>query len=129
MSNVNVKSNLESLLKDAQSINISENKGGKSRESIYKNLSSLPSVEQKKMRTKLRRKGDNLCIALISSFKREKGIKEDTKKDASNLMQFYKENFILNDFSLSSFCSDNRNEGDKKIYQLALNILKDIYSK
>lgn len=126
------KSNLEKLLSDANQMNISSHLGGKSREKIYKfQLSGdIPSIDQKKMRNKIRRDGDRFCMNIISNFKSSGGkMNDDLKKSISDFMIFYKEKFILNDLSLSSFSASNRNDADKKMISLALNICKESLAK
>jgi len=71
------------------------------KERMYKHLSPNASAkDQKKFRSKQRRKLQNHCDAILIAKKQNK--KEELTKLVSAFIKFYKSDYILNDFSLSS---------------------------
>ena len=83
-----VKSTLETLLSEIKAdVNVKENKGGKSKDNIYK-LSGLTTDEMKKSRNQIRSKMDKLASYALSALKRENGIKEDTKEGIKNFIAY-----------------------------------------
>lgn len=123
----------QNLLSELNKHNISKNgMGSTSREKIYRfQLSGeINSIEAKKMRNKLRSLTISHCMNVKNSFiSNGEKINEIVKADCKKFVEFYKSQFILNDFSISSLCSGNRNEADKKIMQSALEIVKKSISK
>ena len=86
------------------------------KEDIFENCSDK---EKKSLRKKLRNTLYSLCSSLIDE-------KEETKKKKliSSFNDFYKQVYIVNDYSLQSVCNENLKSDKKEILQNALNICK-----
>lgn len=82
--------------------------------------SNLNSKDQKKKRNKIRRQLKNLVNSIISV--NLKG-KKETKYN-KDFINFYKANYILNDFSLSSL-TNKTNEEDINDYTFVLTFVKE----
>lgn len=128
-----IKSDLQSLLAQINKHNISaKGQGGNSREKIYRFQlnNSIDTISQKKLRNKLRNLTVSYCLNVKAVYLQNgEKINPAVKEIANKFVEFYKEQFILNDFSINSICSANRNEGDKKLMQSALDIVKKCVSK
>lgn len=94
---------------------------GTKKASIYKDEIFLEcnDKEKKSLRKKLRNTLYSLCSSLIDE-------KEETKKKKliSSFNEFYKQVYIINDYSLQSICNENLKSEKKEILQNALNICK-----
>lgn len=94
---------------------------GTKKASIYKDeiFSECSDKEKKSLRKKLRNTLYSLCSSLIDE-------KEETKKKKliSSFNEFYKQVYIINDYSLQSVCNENLKSEKKEILQNALNICK-----
>lgn len=94
---------------------------GTKKASIYKDeiFSECSDKEKKSLRKKLRNILYSLCSSLIDE-------KEETKKKKliSSFNEFYKQVYIINDYSLQSVCNENLKSEKKEILQNALNICK-----
>lgn len=94
---------------------------GTKKASIYKEeiFSECSDKEKKSLRKKLRNTLYSLCSSLIDE-------KEETKKKKliSSFNEFYKQVYIINDYSLQSVCNENLKSEKKEILQNALNICK-----
>lgn len=86
------------------------------KENIFENCSDK---EKKSLRKKLRNTLYSLCSSLIDE-------KEETKKKKliSSFNEFYKQVYIINDYSLQSVCNENLKSEKKEILQNALDICK-----
>lgn len=94
---------------------------GTKKATIYKEdiFSECSDKEKKSLRKKLRNTLFSLCSSLIDE-------KEETKKKKliSSFNEFYKQVYIINDYSLQSVCNENLKSEKKEILQNALNICK-----
>lgn len=94
---------------------------GTKKATIYKEdiFSECSDKEKKSLRKKLRNTLYSLCSSLINE-------KEETKKKKliSSFNEFYKQVYIINDYSLQSVCNENLKSEKKEILQNALNICK-----
>lgn len=94
---------------------------GVKKATIYKEdiFSECSDKEKKSLRKKLRNTLYSLCSSLIDE-------KEETKKKKliSSFNEFYKQVYIINDYSLQSVCNENLKTEKKDILQQALNICK-----
>lgn len=86
------------------------------REEIF---SELSDKEKKIARKKFR----NILLSLSESLIQEKD-KTRLEKLKKVFLDFYKEIYKVNDFSLSSICSENMKETNKEILRKALQIVK-----
>lgn len=88
---------------------------------IYKEeiFSKLSDKEKKIVRKKFR----NTILSLSESLTQEKD-KTRLEKLKKAFLDFYKQVYKVNDFSLSSVCSENMKETNKEILKKALQIVK-----
>lgn len=88
---------------------------------IYKEeiFSELSDKEKKVVRKKFR----NTILSLSESLVQEKD-KTRLEKLKKAFLDFYKQVYKVNDFSLSSVCSENMKETNKDILKKALQIVK-----
>lgn len=88
---------------------------------IYKEeiFSKLSDKEKKVARKKFR----NTILSLSESLTQEKD-KTRLEKLKKAFLDFYKQVYKVNDFSLSSVCSENMKETNKEILKKALQIVK-----
>lgn len=88
---------------------------------IYKKeiFSELSDKEKKVARKKFR----NTILSLSESLTQEKD-KTRLEKLKKAFLDFYKQVYKVNDFSLSSVCSENMKETNKEILKKALQIVK-----
>lgn len=88
---------------------------------IYKEeiFSELSDKEKKVARKKFR----NTILSLSESLTQEKD-KTRLEKLKKAFLDFYKQVYKVNDFSLSSICSENMKETNKEILKKALQIVK-----
>ena len=108
----NLNKNTEGLLKTSFGIKKSD---------IYKEeiFSELSDKEKKVARKKFR----NTILSLSESLTQEKD-KTRLEKLKKAFLDFYKQVYKVNDFSLSSVCSENMKETNKEILKKALQIVK-----
>lgn len=104
--------NTEGLLKTAF---------GAKKSDIYKEeiFSELSDKEKKVARKKFR----NTILSLSESLIQEKD-KTRLEKLKKAFLDFYKQVYKVNDFSLSSVCSENMKETNKELLKKALQIIK-----
>lgn len=104
--------NTEGLLKTSFGVKKSD---------IYKEeiFSELSDKEKKVARKKFR----NTILSLSESLTQEKD-KTRLEKLKKAFLDFYKQVYKVNDFSLSSVCSENMKETNKEILKKALQIVK-----
>lgn len=119
-----VKSVFENLAKSTAGL-MKTSKGGR-KTSIYKEelFADCTDKEKKRLRKKLR---DNLQ-ALADSVKSTQN-EQDKKQLINAFIDFYKSAFVINDFSLSSVCSENMQADKKKNLQNLLDLAKKYTSK
>lgn len=105
--------NTEGLLKTSFGVKKSD---------IYKEeiFSELSDKEKKVARKKFR----NTILSLSESLTQEKD-KTRLEKLKKAFLDFYKQVYKVNDFSLSSVCSENMKETNKEILKKALQIVKN----
>ena len=94
---------------------------GVKKSDIYKEeiFSELSDKEKKVARKKFR----NTILSLSESLTQEKD-KTRLEKLKKAFLDFYKQVYKVNDFSLSSICSENMKETNKEILKKALQIVK-----
>lgn len=94
---------------------------GVKKSDIYKEeiFSELSDKEKKVARKKFR----NTMLSLSESLTQEKD-KTRLEKLKKSFLDFYKKAYKVNDFSLSSVCSENMKETNKEILKKALQIVK-----
>lgn len=94
---------------------------GVKKSDIYKEeiFSELSDKEKKVARKKFR----NILLSLSESLVQEKD-KTRLEKLKKAFLDFYKSVYKVNDFSLSSVCSENMKETNKDILKKALQIVK-----
>lgn len=82
----------------------------------------LTEKEEKRKRTKIRKQRNKLIDNILYYFsnKKEKDLKDEIKLFNS----FYKENYILNDYSLKSIASDNSDKDTKEKITFMFEIIK-----
>lgn len=91
-------------------------KGQKGKSSIYK-------IEvDTKLRRKIRNERNNLIMEILNNSK-------NPKIQIENFDKFYKETYILNDYSLQSISSENSDKNTKEFLKLGLEIIKRFKSK
>lgn len=92
---------------------------GSKKESIYKNsifADCKDKDEKKQRRKKIRNLAENFCKAILQSPENEQ-----LKKD---FLEFYKQCYLINDFSVSSICSKNTDSLQIDNYKRMFEILK-----
>ena len=94
---------------------------GTKKASIYKDeiFSDCNEKEKKSLRKKLR----NMLFSCASSLLNEKN-KENQKALIKAFNDFYKECYLINDYSLNSVCNENLKQEKKEILSNALNLCK-----
>ena len=94
---------------------------GAKKSDIYKEeiFSELSDREKKVARKKFR----NIMVSLSESLIQEKD-KTRLEKLKKVFLDFYKQVYKVNDFSLSSVCSENMKETKKEVLRKALQIMK-----
>lgn len=100
---------------------------GTKKASIYKDeiFTDCNEKEKKSLRKKLR----NMLFSCATSLLNEKN-KENQKALIKAFNDFYKECYLLNDYSLNSVCNENLKTEKKEILSNALNLCKkEIESK
>lgn len=100
---------------------------GTKKTSIYKDeiFSDCNEKEKKSLRKKLR----NMLFSCATSLLNEKN-KENQKALIKAFNDFYKECYLINDYSLNSVCNENLKTEKKEILSNALNLCKkEIESK
>lgn len=109
----NLNKSTEGLLKTSFGVKKSD---------IYKEeiFSELSSDKEKKV---VRKKFRNTILSLSESLIQEKD-KTRLEKLKKAFLDFYKQVYKVNDFSLSSVCSENMKETNKEILKKALQIVK-----
>jgi len=101
---------------------IKESKGEKkdiTRSSLYKGVDALSMRDQKKERSKIRRKLDAFCNAILGKDRS----KEEKEGSIKEFNAFYKKNWKLNDYKIDNF-SNRSDEDQRKDYQLILDLAK-----
>ena len=94
---------------------------GTKKASIYKDeiFTDCNEKEKKSLRKKLR----NMLFSCASSLINEKN-KENQKALIKAFNDFYKECYLINDYSLNSVCNENLKQEKKEILSNALNFCK-----
>lgn len=83
---------------------------------------NLDAKEVKRKRTKIRNERNKICDNILSAFVNEN--KTDLKKNIDKFNVFYKENYLLNDYSLVSICQSNADDETKFRLKSMLEIIK-----
>lgn len=109
----NLNKSTEGLLKTSFGVKKSD---------LYKEeiFSELSSDKEKKV---ARKKFRNTILSLSESLTQEKD-KTRLEKLKKAFLDFYKQVYKVNDFSLSSVCSENMKETNKEVLKKALQIVK-----
>ena len=95
----------------------------KEAQKMYKfELSKLDAKQQKRERTKLRNKRNKFANNVILHFQKKN--ESELRKEIDLFKEFYKANYILNDYSLISLSSNNRDEDTKILLNSFLDIVK-----
>lgn len=117
---MNVKESLEKSRKQTNGLLVT-NKGTK-KESIYKNeiFVGLSDKEKKSNRKKIRNYVRSIFESIINADKVKNTA--NVTKLAKEFSEFYKETYIINDYSFASIASENTK--DKETINIALNIIK-----
>lgn len=92
---------------------------GTKKESIYKNsifADCKDKDEKKQRRKKIRNLAENFCKAILQS--------PNNEQLKSDFIEFYKNCYIINDFSVSSICSKNTDSLQIDNYKKMMEILK-----
>lgn len=92
---------------------------------MYKFESTIVDLKElKKLRSKMRNKRNAFANNIILNFQKENV--ENLIKEVNNFDKFYKENYILNDYSLISISSNNRDKETEILLTSMLNIIKEL---
>lgn len=130
----NVISESKKLLTDKQIIELSENLDENNFENLLNNLSknikqSKSSKDKmykidvdKKIRQKIRKDRNKFLDNII--FYQSQNLKDDLKKEINLFDKFYKQTYLLNDYSLNSICQNNSDDDTKLKCKLVLEIIK-----
>lgn len=130
----NVISNSKQLLSDKQIIELSENLDEVNFDNLLNNLSK--NIKQtkaskdkmykidvdKKIRMKIRKDRNKFLDNII--FYQSQNLKDDLKKEIKSFDKFYKDTYLLNDYSLNSICQNNSDDDTKLKCKLVLEIIK-----
>lgn len=122
---VNAKSIIENFANNTKGL--LKTSLGTKKASIYKDeiFTNCNEKEKKSLRKKLR----NMLFSCATSLINEKN-KENQKALIKAFNDFYKECYLLNDYSLNSVCNENLKTEKKEILSNALNLCKkEIESK
>ena len=103
-----------SKIKDA-----SKEKKDITRSSLYRGVDQLSMRDQKKERSKIRRKLDAFCNAILGKDRS----KEEKDASIKEFNAFYKKNWKLNDYKIDNF-SNRSDEDQRKDYQSILDLAK-----
>ena len=116
---VNAKSIIENFANNTKGL-LRTNLGTK-KASIYKDeiFTDCNEKEKKSLRKKLR----NMLFSCATSLINEKN-KENQKALIKAFNDFYKECYLINDYSLNSVCNENLKIEKKEILSNALNLCK-----
>lgn len=102
------KVNLYKTVSELPTIKIKDIKNGNSSE-MYKNYEGLSKAEKKKLRTKAREKRDKIMNSGLF-FLQNNEIEKFEKEIVPAFLEFYKETYTLNDFSIASLGRANSDE-------------------
>lgn len=83
----------------------------------------LEVKEVKRLRTKIRNQRNKICDNILFFFSNEQ--KNELKKEIERFNLFYKETYLLNDFSLVSICQSNADDETKVKLNFMLRIIKE----
>jgi len=111
-------------IKDKQ---VNSNSGMFRFNTLIDNFDTLSKEEKKKLtkplRRKLRNKRDNLLISIVKQFKAN-DLKE-LKKTIKEFNIFYKESYLLNDYSINSIARSSSDKENIIFITLALQVVKN----
>lgn len=85
--------------------------------SVYKEECFIGCSDKEKK--SLRKKFRNVLLSISKSLIEEKN-KDNKKKLINAFNEFYKETYLVNDYSLQSVCNENLSNEKKKILEIAL---------
>lgn len=116
---VNAKSIIENFANNTKGL--LKTSLGTKKTSIYKDeiFTDCNEKEKKSLRKKLR----NMLFSCATSLLNEKN-KENQKALIKAFNDFYKECYLINDYSLNSVCNENLKTEKKEILSNALNLCK-----
>lgn len=130
----NVISESKQLLSDKQIIELSEdldetnfdlllNKLGQNLKQTKTSKDKMYKIEvDKKIRQKIRKDRNKFLDNII--FFATSDLKTELKKEINSFDKFYKETYLLNDYSLNSICQNNSDDDTKIKCKLVLEIIK-----
>ncbi len=130
----NVISESKKLLSDTQIIELSENLDDLNFNELLKKASAnikqtsntkdkMYKIEvDKKIRQTLRKKRNKFFDNII--FFASNDLKTELKKEIKSFDTFYKETYLLNDYSLNSICQNNSDDDTKLKCKLVIEIIK-----
>lgn len=103
-------------------------KNGQGRKSIYKQPAEILNDEKKLKiwRRNLRKQKTQNCLSVVREFSEKN---EVSKVTLEAFKKFYSENFLVNDYSKESFTSVSEEKESYKLYEIALEIVKNEVSK
>lgn len=103
-------------------------KNGQGRKSIYKQPAEILNDEKKLKiwRRNLRKQKTQNCLSVVREFSEKN---EVSKVTLEAFKKFYSENFLVNDYSKESFTSVSEEKESYKLYEIALEIVKNVVSK
>lgn len=119
--NVNLNSLKNELKKNEK--NFTKESKSNSNKNLYKGIESLSNEDQKKFRSKIRRKLDRFVSDILGKDRSD----QERINSINEFLEFYKKNWIINDFELSNFTSTNK-EDKRKDFKIILDICKNAIS-
>lgn len=106
------KENFVNTLLNDVTKNLKTNAG--KNESIYKKeiYENLDKSKHKNLRTKLRKISENFAKSILSETNKDK-----LQSLIKDFCKYYKEIYLINDYSVNSICSNNTDEQTKENYK------------
>ena len=121
------KSLMTELMKITIKDNVKENVQMFRFETLIKGFNSLDKEEQKKKAKQIRKKARKLrtmyCNQLCNSFKNKET--KELKQTIKSFNSFYKEYYVLNDYSIKSLCRNSSDNETLILVTLALQVVKN----
>lgn len=99
------------------------------KEKLVKNKKGRSSIYKIDTDTKIRRNIRKERNFLLNEILINSNNQKELKKSIDNFDKFYKDTYILNDYSLNSICSENSDINSKSFCKISLEIVKRFKSK